>query len=336
MRWLACAPGPNFSVHDVHVGWVEALRAVGETVVDFPLGSAMTFYDSVLIQTGPAEVRKALDGQRATELAADRLAGALWKVRPDVLLITSGFFVDPLFLDIARRDGVRVVYLATEQPYELTREVELARHCDITLVNDPTTLDHFDGVARYQPHSYRPAVHRPGQTRPELAADFAFVGTAYASRVAFFEALDLAGLDVLLAGNWQQLAEDSPLRPYVIGNPDDCLDNDRTADIYRSAKVGINLYRREGETAAGWAVGPREVELAACGAFFLRDPRPEGDQLFPSLPTFLDVGEASDLIRWWLAHPSARQAAAAKAREAVADRTFDNAVAALLRLIEKG
>lgn len=338
MRWLACAPGPNFSVHDVHVGWVEALRAAGETVVDFPLGAAMTFYDSVLIQTGPTEVRKALDGQRATELAADRLAGALWKVRPDVLLITSGFFVDPLFLDLARRDGTKVVLIATEQPYELTRELDLATHCDIVLLTDPTTIAHFEQVctAVHQPHCYRPALHKPGPALPELAADLAFVGTAYASRIRFFEQLDLDGLDVLLAGNWQQLAPDSPLRTFVVGNPDDCLDNDRTADIYRSAKVGINLYRREGESAQGWAMGPREVEMAACGAFFLRDPRPEGDALLPSLPTFTTPDEASDLIRWWLANPSARTTAATKAREAVADRTFDNAVAALLRLIEKG
>lgn len=340
MRWLACAPGPNFSVYDLHVGYCEALKAAGETVVDFPLGAAITFYDSVFIQTGPSEVRKALDGQKATELAADRLAGALWKVRPDVLLITSGFFVDPVLLDIARADGVRVVLIATEQPYELTRELGIASHCDIALLTDPTTIGHFERVcvARHQPHCYRPTVHHPGPGRPELAADLAFIGTAYQSRIGFFEGLDLDGLDVLLAGNWQQLADDSPLRRFVVGNPDDCLDNHRTADIYRSAKVGLNLYRREAERAdlsTGWAMGPREVEMAACGGFFVRDPRPEGDAMFPMLPTFGSPGEASDLIRWWLNHPSDREAAACKAREAIADRTFDNAVAALLRLINK-
>lgn len=32
-------------------------------------------------------------------------------------------------------------------------------------------------------------------------------------------------------------------------------------------------------------------KLAACGTFFARDPRPEGDELFPMLPTFTDPGE---------------------------------------------
>lgn len=108
--------------------------------------------------------------------------------------------------------------------------------------------------------------------------------------------------------------------------------------MYRSAKVGINLYRREQEIpgeAVGWAVGPREVEMAACGSFFLRDPRPEGDALFPSLPTFTSPGEASELLRWWLNHPDERADAAAKAREAILDRTFDQAAARLLRLIKE-
>lgn len=340
MRILACQPGPNFSVQDVHAGWVEALRAAGQTVVDYPLGSALTFYDNLFMQHSATEFRKALTGEEATRLAADRLAGALYKVRPDVLFLTSGFFVDTDFLDLARRDGTKVVLYATEQPYELSRELDLARHCDIVLLTDPIQIDLFREVctAEHVPHAYRPSVHHPGDQVPALACDLAFVGTGYASRARFFEAMDLDGLDVLLAGNWASLDEHSPLRSYVAHNPDDCLDNTQTVEIYRSAAVGINLYRREAENehqVAGWAVGPREVEMAAIGAFFLRDPRPEGDELFPMLPRFTTPGEAADQLRWYLAHPDARETAAAKAREAVADRTFDNNAARLLRLLDK-
>lgn len=340
MRWLACQPGPNFSVHDLHVGWCEALRAAGETVVEYPLASALTFYDTALLPTGANTFRKALTAEQATHLAADRLAGALWKVRPDALMLTSGFFLDPLVFERARLDGCSVVLLATEQPYELARETELARHCDITVVNDPTTLPAFQQVceAYYQPHSYRPSVHTPGPALPELAADLAFVGTGYPSRIQFLEAMDLAGLDVLLAGNWQGLGEDSHLRRYVGHDVEECLDNDRTVDVYRSMKVGLNLYRREAERpelSAGWAVGPREVEMAACGAFWLREPRGEGDELFDMLPTFDTPEQASALLRWYLNHPDERQALARKARESIQDRTFDQAAARLLRLLSK-
>jgi len=340
MRWLAAHPGPAFSVADCHIGWVEALRAAGETVVDYPLGDALTFYDSVLMQVAEDQFRKALTAEQAIELAKDRLAGALYKVRPDVLLVTSGFFADTQLLDATRRDGVKVVLLCTEQPYELSRELKLAEHVDIALLNDPIHIDRFRQrcTAEYMPHAYRPALHHPGPPVPELECDFAFVGTAYASRVDFFERMDLAGLDVLLAGNWQLLDVDHPLRQYVAHGIDECTPNEQTADIYRSAKVGINLYRREAETTdlvEGWAIGPREVELAAIGCPFLRDPRPEGDALFPMLPTFSTPEEAGEQLRWYLNHPAERETAGIKAREAIADRTFDRNAAQLLRLLDR-
>jgi spore maturation protein CgeB len=339
VRWLACAPGPGFSVKDVHDGYVEALRAAGQQVIDYPLGDALTFYDSVLLQFGSHAFRKALSGEQAMDLAAGRLAGALYRVRPDVLLITSGFFADTDLLDLARRDGVAVVAILTEQPYEHARELDLARHCDLVLVNDPVNLADFQQVTQavYAPHCYRPSIHHPGPADPALACDLAFVGTGYASRIAFLERMDLTGCDVLLAGNWQHLGEDSPLRRYVANGLEDCLDNGRTAAVYRSCALGINLYRREADdgAAAGWAVGPREVEMAAVGAPFLRDPRGEGDDLFSMLPTFTTPEQASDQLRWWLDHPDQRATAALKAREAVADRTFDNAAARLLRLLDK-
>lgn len=336
MRWLACAPGPQYSVQDVHNGWVEALQGAGEKVLSYPLGDWLTFFGEALLQRSENEFFRAMTDEQAIDASADRLAAALWKTRPDVLLLTSGFFLPPPMLDTARRDGVKVVMLATEQPYE-RREIDMSAHCDLVLTTDPTTLDQFQCRAVHQPHSYRPAVHSPGPPLAELAADFAFVGTGYRSRIDFFEAMDLDGLDVLLAGNWCQLSEGSPLRSYVAGGLEDCLTNTRTVDVYRSARAGINFYRREADdgTPQGVAVGIREVEMAAVGFPFLRDPRPEGDELFPSLPTFTSPAEASELLRWWLNHPDERTTAAVKAREAIQDRTYDQAAARLLRLIEE-
>ena len=75
--------------------------------------------------------------------------------------------------------------------------------------------------------------------------------------------------------------------------------------------------------------------MAACGLFFLRDPRGEGDEVLDMLPTFTSPEEASDLLRYWLSRPDERQVLADKAREAVADRSFDAHAAALLRLFNK-
>lgn len=342
MRILAAHPGPAFSVHDVYVGWVEALRELGITVPEFNLSDRLTFYGSVLVERpgpdGKPVVEPALNDGQVAELAINGLYAALYKTRPDVLLVVSGFFLPPELMDIVRSQGTRIVLLHTESPYEDDRQLARAGHADLNLLNDPLNLAAFAALAPsvYMPHAYRPAVHSPGPAVPALVCDLAFVGTAYDSRIAFLEAMDLDGLDVFLAGNWQTLDADSPLRPYVAHELDECLNNEQTVDVYRSARVGLNLYRREATpdaTAAGHAMGPREVEMAACGLFFLRDPRPESDEILPMLPAVTTPGEATEQLRWWLTHPDERADAANAARAAVADRTFAANAARMLALL---
>jgi hypothetical protein len=338
VRIVVCHPGPGFSVHDVHVGWAEALAELGHRVIEFNLHDRLTFYDNAFFNVSEGQFKKALPSDTAVELAVNGLYAALYKTRPDILLVVSAFLVPAELLDLARRYGTRVVVLHTEAPYEDTRQLAVAAHADLNLLNDPCSIDRYRAVgpAEYMPHAYRPTLHRPGPAEPDLSCDLAFVGTGFDSRIAFFEAMDLAGLDVLLGGNWQQMAEDSPLRKYVGHDIKECLDNADGVRIYRSARAGINLYRREtedGDSAAGWAMGPREVEMAATGLFFTRDPRGEGDELLPMLPRFGSAAEASEIVRWWVAHDRQREKAAGQARAAVADRTFKNHAARLLRLL---
>lgn len=331
MRWLVAAPGAAFSVFDVYQGWVEALQGLGQDVHRFNLDDRLSFYGSSYFELN-GEHRK-LDPKLAMDMATNGLYAALYKVKPDVLMVVSGFFIPVEIYELARTYGTRIVVLHTESPYEDHRQVTVAEHADLNLINDPTNIDRFPAGTRYVPHAYRPALHHPGPSVAEMVCDLGFVGTGYPSRIAFFGAMDLSGLDVLLAGNWTGLAEDSPLRPFLATDVKDCLDNEDTTDVYRSARVGMNLYRREAQSddlVAGWAMGPREVEMAACAAFFLRDPRGEGDEVLSMLPTFTSPEEASHLLRYYLARPDERADLAMKAREAVAGRTFDAHAADLL------
>lgn len=355
MRWLVAQPGPSWSVHDVYVGWVEALKALGEDVFTFNLDDRLAFYDNVFLTVdepahdprrgdGPAQFRKAVDSNQAVEMAVNGLAAALWKIRPDVLLLVSNFAAPHQLLDHARQAyGTFVIGLHTEQPYELQRELGLAAHCSLNLLNDPTHIDAFRAVAptEYAPHAYRPAVHYPGAAVPELRCDLGFVGTGFGTRRIFLELMAeggwLDGLDVLLGGNWQGVGDDSPLQPFIAAdNPAHCLDNEQTADVYRSARMGMNLYRREGEgpdPVPGYSLGPRELEMAACGLPFLRDPRPEGDRLFPKHPTFHSPDEAGELLRWHLNRPDVLREIATAGAAAVAERTFEASAKQLLRLL---
>lgn len=340
MRWLVAHPGPQFSVADVEAGWIEALRDLGEDVYEFNLDDRLALYDSVLLEQGEGLFRKALTADQAIQLAMNGLAAGLFKIHPHILFVVSGFFTDTDMLDQARRYGTRVVLMMTEEPYEFSRQINLAQHADLCLLNDPTNIDQYRAVtaAEYMPHAYRPRLHVPGPVVPDMVCDLAFVGTGYPSRVDFLERMNLDGLDVILGGNWQRLTDDSPLRKYVGHDIDDCIDNADVVPLYRSASASLNLYRREAEAehlTSGWAMGPREVELAATGCFFLRDPRPEGDELFPMLPTFAGPEDAGEQLRWWLQHDGHRREAAVRAREAITDRTFRNHAAKLLRLLDR-
>jgi hypothetical protein len=346
MRWLIGHPGPSFSVADVFEGWKEALRDLGEDVYTYQLDQRLQVFDAAHIPVSPVDkdgnaiVRKAVSREQAVIMAAEGILSGAFRVWPDVVLLVSAFFIPPFYLDMFRDRGMKVILLHTEEPYQFEEQLVRAEHADINLLNDPVNLDRYRefGPAEYVPHAYRPGIHYPPPAGALKPWDLSFVGTGFPSRIRFFEAMNLEGLQVQLAGPWMDLPEDSPLRDWTMTDDEQCVDNDQTAAIYRQSKSGINFYRREGETAhagKGVAMGPREVELAATGTWFPRDPRPEGDEVLHMLPTFTSPGEAGELIRWAVSHPDAREKAAAQAREAIADRTFSANARRLLRLLEK-
>jgi spore maturation protein CgeB len=351
-RILVIHPGPQFSVADVHAGYVEALRELGMRVAAFNLDDRLNFYNAALFETGThnlatgaALLRKAVTFEQAKGLAANGIYAAAYKFAPEVALVISCFFVPVELLDILRSRGTRVVLLHTESPYQDTEQLERAAHADLNLVNDPANLAAFQalGPAEYLPHAYRPAIHYPGAARPDMLCDLAFVGTGFPSRIRFLEAMHAArvlppGTLVNLAGQWQELPEDSPIADWLATDRDECLDNAQTAALYRSAKAGLNLYRAEtnpGDDTDGWAMSPREVEMAACGLPFARQPRGEGDQVLGMLPTFASPEEAAKALADLLADPQRRARLADQARAAIDDRTFLHNAARLLRLLDR-
>lgn len=332
MRVLLVHPGPAFSVADVFDGWRTGLTAAGAQVVPFNLGDRLDFFAAADVNG------HRLDQQAITAHAAEGILAAAMRVRPDVVLVVSGFFVTANVLDCLRAHGIKVVLLHTESPYQDDEQLTRAAHADLNLINDPTNWDAFSDVAPtyYQPHCYRPELHRPRPALDELRSDVVFVGTGYPSRIALLEDVDWSGIDLALAGNWGDLHADSPLREHLVHEPDECSHAELTADLYASAGMSLNAYRREAnrpEWSTGWAMGPREVELAAMGVFFARDPRPEGDDVLAMLPTFTSPDELADIVRWSMQHPDDREAAARAARQAIAGRTFDRSARHLLTVL---
>lgn len=326
-------PGPAYSVADVHRGWVKGLKANGVTVADVNLDDRLHFYEQAHVEVD-GECRRCFDHEGVLRLLGKSVLADAFQFWPQLVLVTSGFFVLPDVLDALRSRGMKVAVLHTESPYEDERQIRVSEHADFNLVNDPVNLDRFAGDAWYSPHGYDPTVHHPRPANPKLKSDFCFVGTGYRSRLEFFEAVDWDGVDALFGGNWQMVSDTSPLLPFLTHERGECCPNEYAVDLYSSTKCSANLYRREvqeGNRPDGWSMGPREVELAASGTFFLRDPRGESDQVLGMLPTFTDPADFSEKLRWWLTHDSTREEATEKAQAAVVGRTFKNLAADLLK-----
>jgi len=338
VRAVVVWPGPAFSVADVARGWSKGLRDCGVDVVDFQTGDTMTFYERALQGMGLAPDDHEELGREVANLAAGRLRQLCYDWWPDLVVIVSAFFVPPDTYGILRSRGHKVAVLLTESPYEDDNQVPIAAHADVVCVNDPTNLGDYRAVnlhTHYLPHAYDPDLHHPGPAVPGYESDFCFVGTGYPERINFLESVDFRGADVSLAGNWSDLTPSSPLLPMLAHDQGTCCPNDEAVRMYRSTKASANIYRRSAqrdELSEGWAMGPREVELAASGTFFLTQARGENLHVLPTVPKFSDPGEFGDQLAWWLAHPDQRADVTAKAREAVADRTFAANAARLLEL----
>jgi hypothetical protein len=297
-------------------------------------------------ETGHPIVKNMFTEEGVFLAAMEGLSHALLTFWPDVVLSVSGFFLNAATMQLMRMRRFKIVMLMTESPYQDDEQLTRGQLADLVLLNDPTNLPMFREHVRaeYMPHAYRPSLHRPldGPKDPELCSDLCFIGTAFESRIHFFEAMGLDGIDVLIGGNdWGKLDPSSAVARFVgspLGEPD-CVDNAQAIRLYQHAKAGINLYRRETSPeecwdGTGWAMGPREIEMAAVGLPFLRDPRPEGDEVFPMLPTFDNPVEAGRKLRWLLAHDDEREEMARKARAAIADRTFEANARRFLALAE--
>lgn len=344
MRALVVDPGIDFSVGDVYRGLCKGLRQNGVTVAQFSVSSRMDAFARCEIKGDDGEHRLVFDNLACIDIANQMLRGAVLDCDPHVVIVISAFFISDLTLKVLRARRYPLVGVMTEQPYETQRELAYAAGFDHVALNDPLHIDRFAEACPnvwYQPHSFDPDIHYPGDGRHDFDAYWA--GTAYQSRCDWLETAIMdprwpRDCRLALAGNWKALDDrpDSPLRPWLLDqdHTESCVSNQTTADHYRRAAMSWNTYRREREEGLsdeGWAVGPREIELAACETFFARESRPEGDALFPMLPIVDDPAEFGDVVAWSMRHPDARSATARLARAAVADRTFAAGAASLLR-----
>ena len=216
----------------------------------------------------------------------------------------------------------------------------------------------------YDPEVHFPAWDVPASRGPRKLdindhQHVVYVGTGMVARQRYLEGVNWDGIDLRLFGHWPfsrpvmegdrdlfaELDEDikptveTPLMKYIrynehAGHLASMLDNKFTARVYRGAAIGINMHRTERfantlremvDNGEAYSMGPRAVELAACGTFQISDFRPEIVDVFgDAVPIHHSPLELEVLIRQYLADPAKRRELAVRQREAIKDRTFAN------------
>jgi spore maturation protein CgeB len=341
MKILLVHPGASFSVHDLFVGYGDALTRLGHEVYPYRL-------DEAIEDMGRFHHWKwRADGKQGSKPSSARIfydAGvryieAALRLKADWVLLVSGMYTHPDTIVMGRRAGLRLALLASESPYDDAQQAFVAPYVDMVFTNERTSvpvLGRANPNTFYLPHAYAPWHAEPLDGHDDVFAhDVVFVGTGFQERLDLLQAVDWSGIDLGLYGSYVLMGSRSKLRQHLAGG---VVSNHRTAALYRKAKIGLNLYRTSmgfGKTAPrvryAESLNPRAYELAASGCFQLSDDRRELHEVFgDAVPTFSDSRHLEKHIRWFLDRETDRRALAARAQRAVEPHTYEARAAVLV------
>jgi spore maturation protein CgeB len=337
VRILLVHPGASWSTADVEAGLRYGLTHHGCEVIPYRLDQRIQWSHKWLNymwrqkKKAQPELARPNAADIAYQAGRDALEMAL-RHQVDVVVVVSAMLLHPDVLVLMKRAGLRVTVVFTESPYDHEQELRTAKLIDGGWTNERSVVDAFRAVnprVGYLPHAWHPERHYvAARSIGALPShDVVFVGSGFAERISFFNAIDWTGIDLGLYGTWKDLGLNAQVRACVQGAQ---IGNEHAGALYRRAKIGLNLYR----TSRGWgrrapaithaeSLSPRAYELAACGAFHLSDDRAEVREIFGDcVPTFTTPAEASDLIRRWLADDAGRARVAAALPACVAEASW--------------
>ena len=320
MKVLLVESGAAWGTAEVEAGLVAGLTAHGVELLryrlDARLARAKRFLDAEWRRQGRPAARPT-SGDLIYHASTGALVMAL-REQVDVVLVVAAILFSPDVLILMRRAGLPVTLLLTEAPYDLPRELEYAGYTSGCWTSERSVLAQLREAAPragYLPHGWTPGLHSPVATALDAtvpAHDVVIVGTGFADRIAWLEAIDWTGIDLGLYGHWRRfLAPRSKLRRFVRG---EVTGNTTAAALYRRATVGINLYRmrsgltHEGPALVGESCNPRAYEMAACGLPHVSTFRPEVAEVFgDAVPIVTAPEEGAAAVRALLAEtPAAR------------------------------
>ena len=332
---LATARNPRFPTITEYIE--RAIRALGH--------SLCTFDDRDFLF--PGRLREAIPPLGSLDLRRlnRRLADAVRRERPDLLLCAGGERILPATVGAARLAGTTTILWTIDPVKPDDPRIPLAPHFDCVFCGGREMVEALHGTTlpngpHWLPFACDPEFHHPVDAspggRPPDACDIAFVGSLhsgmYPRRLAMLETLADFDLGVWGPGA-QDLPASSPISARVRG---DQIPYEEWTRIYSAAKIVLCAHY-DGPGPRSMQASPRVYEILACGGFLLCDDQPDVRTLFEDgkdLVIFRDPDDLRQKVRHYLAHPEERRAIAGRGREKVlAGHTYRHRIASLLTTV---
>lgn len=274
------------------------------------------------------------------EYLFNRIANRIIESEPELVVCTYRF-INPLCIKKVKESlpGVKIIHVNPDALTTFQEQQIFASPYDAYFSKDPFIVDFMKNKmglnAFYLPEAFNPRVHKmPAiermQKEREINIDVVAFGTMYPYRENMISQLLNAGIDLSLYGTPDRRFSKPEIKAkfrneFITGN--------RKADIIYGSKIVFNNFHyAEVESA-----NVKFFEIAGIGGFQVCDYKPVLKE-YSSIPveefTYKNIGEAIELIRFYLDKPELRHELSLKQHNHFAiNHTYENRITQILDVL---
>jgi len=257
------------------------------------------------------------------------------------LVVCSYRFINPICIKLIKRalPKVKVIHINPDALTTFEYQQIFASPYDAYFTKDPFIVDFMKNKMGlntfYLPEAFNPRVHKmPNVDREELekktGIDVVAFGSIYPYRANMVSLLLNAGIDVTLFGT----PDKRFAKPEIEKNfRNEYITGDRKAEVLYGSKIVFNNFHY----AEIQSANVKFFEISGIGGFQICDYKPVLEE-YSKIPveqfTYKSIGEAIDLIKYYLDKPSLRHKLALEQyNHFVLNHTYEHRINQLLQVL---
>ncbi|MGM0876123.1 MAG: glycosyltransferase family protein [Bacillota bacterium] len=280
-------------------------------------------------------------------LPNDNLSELARTLKPDLVLVFSGFKLPLSKIDELKRIGVKTAIWMTDDPYYTDVTKKFAPYFDFVFTQEINCLSFYRSLGcrnvYFLPLAVNPNIYRPKIVDAKYQTDILFIGSAFGNRITFFDKVShyLASKNVLISGlGWDRLSNYQLLKHKIKTT---WMNPEEVVNYYNGSKIVINMHRSHDDQTykannsykiQAFSPNPRTFEISACGAFQLTDFRKDLSSFYTPGYDIAVYDSPADLIKnieYYLTHEEERRMMASRALKKIRnEHTFAHSISKLL------